>query len=114
MTLRPILALALALMMAVTAQAAAIARGMPGAAGYAELCTGTGPVMVAIDADGQPIGHAHLCPDNAFLILQAIALPPVLPVPVARIGRLERTPYSTSAHARLSPTAIARGPPVPS
>lgn len=113
MILRPLLALCLAALMALTGQAAAVARGMPGAAGYAELCTGTGPAMVAVDSHGQPVGNAHLCPDNAFLLLQAIALPPALPVPTGEVHRAALPSTTVDAHTPPPEAASARGPPSP-
>ena len=57
------------------------ARTRPLPAGMATLCTGTGPVMVHVDKDGQPVGPPVLCPDFALSLLQAVALQPVLPAP---------------------------------
>ena len=66
---RPFAALALAFLLVVTAQSMAVARGMPGAAGSVVLCTGTGPVTILTDAEGQPIGPAHICPDCALALI---------------------------------------------
>lgn len=79
--LRRIAAIGLALLLLVTAQAMAEARTRPLPAGMATLCTGTGPVMVHVDKDGQPVGPPVLCPDFALSLLQAVALQPVLPAP---------------------------------
>ncbi|MGR3322812.1 MAG: hypothetical protein ACU0DK_12870 [Pseudooceanicola sp.] len=114
MSLRPVLALCLALLLTVTGQAAAIARGQPGPAGYAEICTGTGPVMVALDSAGQPLGPAHLCPDNAYLLMQALGLPPALPPHRPAAHRVAFADGETAVHAPLSGAALARGPPFPS
>ena len=66
---RPFAAIALALLLVVTAQSMAVARGMPGAAGSVVLCTGSGPVTILTDAEGQPIGPAHICPDCALALI---------------------------------------------
>lgn len=52
-----------------TGQSAAVARGMPGPAGYAHLCLGGSVVMVPVDADGAPTGPAHLCPDATLTLM---------------------------------------------
>lgn len=69
---RPFAALALALLLVLTAQSMAIARGTPGAAGAVVLCTGTGPVTILTDADGQPVGPAHICPDCTLSLLVSL------------------------------------------
>jgi len=63
----------LALLLVLTAQAMAVARGMPGVAGAVVLCTGTGPVTVLTDAEGQPVGPAHICPDCTLSLIVALA-----------------------------------------
>ncbi len=112
MTPRPLIALCLALLMVLTGQAVAVARGQPGAEGWAEICSGTGPVMVAVDAKGQPVGPAHLCPDDAALLLQAIPAAALDAVPARTAHRIAFPPDIRSSHnpAPLSPAA--RGPPV--
>ena len=66
---RSFAAIALAFLLVVTSQSMAVARGMPGAAGSVVLCTGTGPVTILTDAEGQPIGPAHICPDCALSLI---------------------------------------------
>ena len=61
----------LSLMLVFTGQSMAVARGMPGPHGTIVLCTGQGPVMINVDADGQPLGAPHLCPDGALSLIQA-------------------------------------------
>ena len=57
------------LTLVVTAQAFALARGAAPVAGQMVLCIGTGSVTVNIDADGQPVGAPHICPDAALTLL---------------------------------------------
>ena len=57
-------------------QSVAFARGAPVSAGQIILCTGSGLVMVHVDADGQPLDTPRFCPDGAHGLLQAIALAP--------------------------------------
>ncbi|RBI84258.1 hypothetical protein DRV85_12500 [Rhodosalinus halophilus] len=59
----PFLALFLALTLVVTAQAAAVARGQPAAAGAIVICAGGGLVTVRVDSQGDPVGPPHVCPD---------------------------------------------------
>ncbi|HKL54704.1 MAG TPA: hypothetical protein VJ893_01145 [Roseovarius sp.] len=72
MGLRAYLGIALALVMVLAGQALAVARTAPDAAGQIEICTGTGPVMVMVDAEGQPTGATHICPECALALFQAI------------------------------------------
>ncbi len=61
--LRSLTALGLCLFLALTSQSMAVARGAAQPVGHIVLCTGTGPVSVAVDATGQPTGTPHICPD---------------------------------------------------
>ena len=107
----PLLALFLGLVLVLTAQSAAIARGTPTSAGVIELCTGTGPVMVEVDAQGQPIGRAHICPDYALslILAQFDAAPKAQLVQIAR-GMIFAT-VQTSVSEQRAPITQARGPP---
>ena len=71
--LRPILALCLCALLALTSQTMAVARGALAPAGTMVLCTGTGPVTVLVDADGKPTGAVHICPDCALGLFDAVA-----------------------------------------
>ena len=55
-------------------QSVAMARGAPGPAGQMVLCTGTGPVMVFVDGDGQPTEAPRFCPDTAMGLLSVVAI----------------------------------------
>lgn len=62
-----ILALSLSVLIALTSVTMSLARGqMRDTTGSMVLCTGTGPVSVQLDANGQPIGPIHVCPDCAI------------------------------------------------
>lgn len=69
---RPLAALALALLLVLTAQSMAVARGMAGPFGAVVLCTGTGPVTILTDAEGQPVGPAHICPDCTLSLIVSL------------------------------------------
>lgn len=75
------LPLALSLLVVLTGQGVAASRGMDRAVGQMVLCTGSGPVVVYMDARGQPTHPPHFCPDYALSLLGAIAVAaPELPV----------------------------------
>lgn len=111
--LRPYLAICLAALLALTGQGIAVARGTPPPVGQMVICTGQSPVMVPVDAEGQPTGPAYICPDAALTFFNAVAADAVLPERVAgrpRICGLAAAPL-VRAQARTAPRA--RGPPVP-
>lgn len=68
------LAFALALLVALTSQQMAMARGQTMAVGQVILCTGAGAVSISVDAEGNPTGPAHICPDCALTLVMATAL----------------------------------------
>lgn len=71
---RIFLALTLSLVLVLTGQSLAQSRGVTMAQGQVEICTGSGPVMVYVDADGQPTQAPHYCPDFALTLLSALAV----------------------------------------
>lgn len=108
---RPFAALALALLLVLTAQSMAVARGMPGAAGSVVLCTGSGPVTVLTDAEGQPLGPAHICPDCALSLIVTLAHPlPDAPRPAGRAEALV-LPGAVAVLQRGARPFSARDPP---
>lgn len=66
---RSLISLCLALMLALTSQSMAVARGASAATGQMVLCTGAGPVAVYTDAAGQPTSAPHICPDSALNVI---------------------------------------------
>ena len=82
---RTYLAIALALLLSVTGQTMAVARGAAASAGEMVLCTGTGPVTVYVDENGKPTGPPYVCPDCVMHLVVAVL--PSDPAPV----RLPRT-----------------------
>ena len=110
--LRPLSAILLALCLVVTAESMALARGQATAAGEIVICTGAGLVTVAVDAEGDPVAPAHICPDCA---LSLIAAPPGAPAALAPAARLlplrfAAAPAPDAAAPRHSPVS-ARDPP---
>ena len=67
------LSLTLILVLIVTSGAMAAARGQSGGTGSMIICAGQGPVVVTVDADGQPVDAAHICPDCALGLFAAAA-----------------------------------------
>lgn len=108
----PLTGVLMALMLVLTGQSMAIARGTPGPSGEMVLCTGTGPITVLVDENGQPVGQAHICPDCAFAFFAAHWDAPDLPPrPAARHVPL-RPGTQAVLRAAQAPAPQARGPPV--
>lgn len=76
--IRPHISGLLIAVLVLTGHSMAIARGMSPASGWMELCTGTGPAMIAVDENGVPTGHSHICPDFSLSLMDAIAPPAAL------------------------------------
>jgi hypothetical protein len=94
-----------------TAGAVGAARGQAMAAGEIVICAGGGAVTLAVDAEGNPTGPAHWCPDCVLLLLAGLA--PSAAGPEAP-GALPRAQPRQTARARigLAPQGPqARAPP---
>lgn len=63
------------LVLALTSQSMAVARGANAATGQMVLCTGTGPMAVYVDASGAPTSAPHICPDSALHVLFEVETP---------------------------------------
>ncbi|EPX85419.1 hypothetical protein Salmuc_02800 [Salipiger mucosus DSM 16094] len=106
------MAVLLALVLALTGYEAAVARAAPAPAGQMVICTGQGLAVIAVDAEGNPVGPAHICPDAASGFFAALAESPVITPRVfawqpvaARSGQRHRA-------GRVPPAGTARGPPL--
>ena len=104
---RPLLAGFLALTLALTSAAMAAARGQTMAAGSVVICTGSGAVTMQVDADGQPVGPVHICPDCALSLLEAAAAAPEDAGQADLVTRLT----ATVAHPATVPHISASLPP---
>ncbi|GAA6190280.1 hypothetical protein [Phaeobacter sp. NW0010-22] len=105
------LAVMLSMVLALTAQGLAQSRGVSMAQGQMEICTGTGPVMVYVDADGQPTQAPHYCPDFALTLLSALGVADI----TAPRGPAGMSVNGAKGYAQV-PTAVvlrasARAPP---
>ncbi|MES0826051.1 hypothetical protein [Ruegeria sp. SCP11] len=106
------LPLALSLLVILTGQGVAASRGIDSAVRQMVLCTGTGPVVVYMDAEGQPTQPPHFCPEYALTLLGAITLAaPAVPVAPTSVqpAPLRKT---NSLIAAPVPNRPARAPPV--
>ncbi|SDI64478.1 hypothetical protein [Lutimaribacter saemankumensis] len=108
----PVMGVLMALMLVLTGQSMAIARGTPGPSGEMVLCTGTGPITVLVDENGQPVGRAHICPDCAFAFFAAHWDAPDLPARAPASLVPLRPGAQTLPDALQVPVPQARGPPV--
>ena len=109
--LRSHIAFVLIFVLTLTGHSMAIARGASGPAGFMELCTGAGPVMVAIDEHGEPTGESHICPEFSLMLQHALGGDAV-EVVAAEFSATRLccfTKRQSASIARLSPSA--RGPP---
>ena len=109
--LRIYLAFALSLTLVFTGNAMAQARTMTSPTGEIVLCTGAGPVVMAVDAEGQPTGKPHICPDCALSLLLGFSNP--LATLERELAGGERLSFT---HVSMPPAlrklrAPARGPP---
>lgn len=110
--MRAYLALALSLVLVLTSHSMAQARGMAAPAGEMVICTGSGYVTVLTDAEGQPVGPSHICPDCALSLFAALGggfEAPVLPLSG---GARVTFDYSFVAPSLQVLRAHARGPPL--
>ncbi|MGO4851535.1 hypothetical protein [Phaeovulum sp. W22_SRMD_FR3] len=109
---RSVLALAMALLLALTSESAAVARGQTMLAGQIILCSGAAITPVSGGPEGQPRGTAHLCPDMALTLLAALDLhPPHWQRPTTQLRR-DVAPSRRRGQGRSLPVARARAPPL--
>ncbi len=109
---RPILAIGLCLLLTLTSQSLAVARGVAQPVGEIVLCTTTGPVTVAVDAEGQPAAPPHICPDCLPGFAVVLANPPALRAWQAAVRRITVTEVAPHVVTRSLPLSMARAPPV--
>ena len=111
-SLRSYLAALLALVMVLTSQTMAVARGMELPSGEMVLCIGDGSVTVYVDADGQPVDAPHYCPDCAAAGSPAVLTPSFVPNlrPLGRGVAMRIDPGVVFTTGEAVP-ASARGPP---
>ncbi|WP_417259531.1 hypothetical protein [Celeribacter sp.] len=112
-SLRPLIAVVFAVLLFATSQTMAVTRGtMRDATGAVVLCTGTGPITVLIDDDGQPVGPPKICPDCAMSVFADAGSAFVLSAPQSRVTPLRADQSVTLRRTAQTLTPLARGPPV--
>lgn len=109
--LRRYIALSLVLLLVLTGQSMAVARGSTDVAGQMVLCTGTGPVMVYVDENGAPVAPPQYCPDTALSLLAAVALPDFSLTPIHVARQLNPARIVVRVMGLNLPPHMARGPP---
>ncbi|MBI6630160.1 hypothetical protein [Pontibaca salina] len=108
---RPYFAAVLGLLLVLTSQSLAVARVSPAPVGQMELCTGTGPVMVYFDENGEPSGAPHFCPEGALSLIVALAAPETITQWVGRETRMSGRQDGVAADNRSTSNWRARDPP---
>lgn len=110
--MRVILSLILSLVLALASGTMAVARTQASAFGQITICSGYGIVTVSVDAEGNPVGPVHPCPDCLTGVMLAGPLPMAI-VASQPLSRAVRLPHGTAQlpGARAVPVARARGPP---
>ncbi|MDN3710775.1 hypothetical protein QWZ10_01070 [Paracoccus cavernae] len=107
----PAMRLVLILVLVLTGQTLAAARGQAQIAGEMVLCAGEFTMRVTVDAEGNPVERVTICPDMAPSLMQAVALGADF-TPPERAAHAFRPRPLTLSHAE--PEAIpaqARDPP---
>lgn len=110
-SVRTLVAAVAILAIVLTAGVAGAARGQAMAVGEMVICTGGAVVTITVDADGNPTGPAHWCPDCVLTLLAGVADVRVLPQPPAGISVAAFAPGLPAGPGRLPPVPTARGPP---
>lgn len=103
----------LALVVALTSSQMVTARAEAAAVDRIVICSGYGVMTVDVDAEGNPVGPMHLCPECVAAHLTGVLPGPVLQPPVAMHPVAFAPPATITASAkparRLRPDA--RAPP---
>ena len=112
--LNRLIALILAAALFALGVAAASARGQTTAGGQVLVfCSADGLVQATIDAEGQPTGGKHLCPELAAGLLGAAALAaPGVPAPMAMLLAEAHPPVLALCPKAVRAAPRARGPPI--
>mgnify|MGYP000008375647 CR=1 FL=1 len=109
--MRSYLTLILVLAVTLTAHSAGAMRGMRDATGQMVICSGTGPVVIYVDADGQPARAPGNCPDCIMLAMDLSVAPEQMPMAMPRPkGRVQQS-TQVRLSSRMVLQARARAPP---
>lgn len=110
--LRSITAFVLALMLGVTSLTLASARGQAAAVGQVEICSGLGLQVISVDADGNPVGDPHICPDGVAAFVSVSIPVPEMGVRLQGDGERIRIARAVDLATDRAIPARARAPPV--
>lgn len=112
MIVRRFISAVLLLALLVAGQSLAVARGQ--AAGVMEmvLCTGFGTQVITVDAEGNKVSPAHLCPDGVAAMVEAHVPPPELALSEGRARDLAVVERGVSTAYAMRSVFEARGPPL--
>jgi hypothetical protein len=90
----------------------AYARGAAPAVDQMVICTGQSAVVIGIDAEGNPTGVVHYCPDCAATALVALDIAQTtLPVPLLAASEAIRPRFLVSEYRPVIFGFGPRGPP---
>lgn len=106
------ISLVLSVVLGLASLTMAVARAQSAAVdGQITICSGYGVVSVSVDANGNPVGPVHPCPDClAHLLLATLPAPQVAAEPLPRLSRLSVVePPTRLAQYDIPPKS--RGPP---
>lgn len=110
-SLKRYLAIALTLLLVLTTQSMASARGMATPAGEMVLCNGSEAVAVLVDENGQPVSPPHLCPECSLGVLALAEETPALELQRLKLALALRIEATAPLRETVRHVATARGPP---
>ncbi|SMX49221.1 hypothetical protein MAA8898_04227 [Maliponia aquimaris] len=102
----------LAAVLAVTGLSVAQARGQAGPAGALVICQGLTVVTILVDAEGQPVEQAHVCPDAALALFVHVGDAAPLVSRAVAWDAIAWPGADSVGVAQWGQAARARGPPV--
>lgn len=108
---RSYLTIIMALVLGASSVTMAVARGQTRVAGEVVICSGYGLTTITVDADGNPSGTVHICPDMALAMFAAQDAPShSIERPLGRVSDLILVEPATPASFTRTDVR-ARGPP---
>ena len=112
--LRSALFVCLAVVVALTSVALGQARGQMRMGDRVVICSGAGPVTIEIDAQGNPVGPGHVCPDCALSVMAAQPVARAEPVAPDAMRLAQPALHTAMQIGQAGPQTLrARGPPRP-
>ncbi|NHF73707.1 hypothetical protein [Paracoccus xiamenensis] len=101
----------LIVMLALTSQGLASARGQPRAVSELVICAGATVITLSVDEQGRPVKHSDFCPDMAPHLLAAVSIDAPMPARQGAVVRAASAMQPGRARGRDAPVAQARDPP---